>query len=111
MLSYITMMILCGVVSSLALYLAVRSVYQAVDNRSFFVSAFLMTLVNLIGVLHFPSALEWAAVAVLDFIILLKILDCSVYFSAVSVGLWIGVQILFYDYLSGPIQAFLFSGS
>jgi len=107
----VTLVLACSVVSSLALLVAVRSVYAGVDYRSFFLTVVLMTMVNGIHLLHLNSALEWAIIAVADFVILLKVLGCSGYFSIVAMGAWIGLQILFYDYLAAPLANMMVSGS
>ena len=107
----ITLILTCSIISSLALLVAVRSVYAGVDYRSFFLTVILMTMVNGVHLLSLNPVLEWVIIAVADFVILLKVLDCSGYFSIVAMGAWIGLQILFYEYLAGPLTNMMMSGS
>ncbi len=105
--SDVIMVFSCFLVSTFVLFLATRSMMESADLKMVLLAAFLMTLANGIQTLAWPSPARWAAVAVIDFIVIKKVLDSTVYFAAIMVAVWLGIQVVFYKYLAASIHGLI----
>lgn len=105
---HLILVVACSLISAIAMFVVIKTAYEGVDTKSILFAVILMALVNGVEFLNIHPALQWTILAVVDFFILKKTIDCSVYFGAVAVAAWIGIQILFYEYLSGPLSDMLF---
>jgi len=104
-----TLVVISSIISSVILYVVLHIIYRGLDVRSYLVAAFLMTLVGCMEFLQLPRYVLSSIIFVIDYFILSKQLDCSGYTGLLGAATWVMTQILFYQYLSGPLQNALFS--
>ncbi len=93
----------CSLVSTIVLYVLARSMMDSVQLKTVILAAVLMTLTNGVSyVLSLPVYAEWAIIIVACFVIVKRVFDSTIYFAALATAVWIGIQMLFYNYLVGP---------
>ncbi len=98
----------CALASTIVLYILSRSMMDSVQLKTVLLAAVLMTLAGLVrDALLLPVWAEWAGLIVVCFVIVRMVFDSTAYFAALATAVWIGIQMLFYNYLAGGGAAFV----
>ncbi len=98
----IPMILGCALASTIVLYILSRSLMDSVQLKTVLLAAVLMTLAGFIrDLISLPVPAEWAILIVACFAIVKGVFDSTVYFAALATAVWIGIQMLFYNYVGG----------